>query len=113
MYIREIINRRLAVLLKPSIKEILDEIKEESNLKDIILFTKDERKLKTDSSTLKKVIFNALKESSDESVEFYRIVKKVDVYSKEYGQIEFVRYTSCIFRRYPFTNSDDIRSLGW
>ena len=19
----------------------------------------------------------------------------------------------CIFRRYPFTNSDDIRSLGW
>ena len=100
MYIREIINRRLAVLLKPSIKEILDEIKEESNLKDIILYTKDERKLKTDSSTLKKVLFNALKESSDESVEFYRIVKKVDAYSKEYGQIEFVRYTSKFFHNY-------------
>jgi len=22
-------------------------------------------------------------------------------------------FNACIFRRYPFTNSDDIRSLGW
>lgn len=100
MYIREIIDRRLALLLKPSIKEILDGIKSEDNLKEIILSTKDGRKFQADSIELKKVIFCALKESPDESVEFYKIVKKVDVYTKEYGQIEFVRYISRFFHEY-------------
>ena len=100
MYIREIINRRLAVLFKPSIKDILDEVKNEDNLKEIILSTKDGRKCQADSIELKKIIIKALKESYDESVEFYKIVKKVDVYTKEYGQIEFVRYISRFFREY-------------
>lgn len=100
MYIREIINRRLAVLFKPSIKEILDEVKSEDNLKEIILSTKDGRKCQADSIELKKVIINALNESHDESVELYKIVKKVDVYTKEYGQIEFVRYISVFFHEY-------------
>ncbi len=100
MYIREIINRRLAVLFKPSIKEILDEIENESNLKEIIFCTNKGKKCQDDSITLKKIIFNALKDSSDECVEFYKIVKKVDVYTKEYAQIEFVRYISRFFHDY-------------
>lgn len=100
MYIREIIDRRLAVLLKPSIKDIIDEIRSEENLKEIIFNTKDGRKCKADSIELKKLIIDALKGSSDESVEFYMIVKKVDVYTKEYGQIEFVRYISRFFHEY-------------
>lgn len=100
MYIREIINRRLAVLLKPSIKDIVDEIKSENNLKEIIFSTKDGSKCQADSIELKEIVFNALKESSDETVEFYKVVKKVDAYSKEYAQIEFVRYISVFFHEY-------------
>ena len=100
MYIREIINRRLAIKLKPSIKEILDEIKSEDNLMEITFTTKDGIECKADSIDLKKVFFCALKESSDETAEIYKIVKKVDVYTKEYGQIEFVKYISRFFHEY-------------
>ena len=100
MYIREIINRRLAVLLKPSVKDILDVLKSGNNLKDIRFSTKDGGQCKADSIELKKIVFSALKESSDETVEFYKIVKKVDVYTKEYSQIEFVRYISVFFHEY-------------
>lgn len=97
MYIREIIDRRLALLLKPTIKETLEEIGDRSNLKSITFNFKKGEPHNSDFFLLKENIVKTLEKCKDDTVEFHKIVRKVDVYTKEYGQIEFVRYISRFF----------------
>lgn len=99
-FIKEIINRRLALLLKPSIKETLEEIGEKEHIKDITFSLGDGKSHTSSAGLLKETLVKALKETDDSSYEFYKVVKKVDVYSKEYGQIEFVRFLSKFFHEY-------------
>ena len=47
-----------------------------------------------------KLLVDTLEGSDLSTVGFHRIVKKVDVYTKEYGQIEFVRYISKFLHEY-------------
>lgn len=97
MYIREIINRRLALLLKPTIRETLEEIGDMNNLESISFNLKDGTTHTSDFFLLKDNIVKSLKECDDETYCFHKIVRKVDVYTKEYGQLEFVRYISKFF----------------
>lgn len=97
MYIREIIDRRLALLLKPTIKETLVEIGDKSNLDSVTFNFKNGNSHSSDFFLLKDYVVKSLKECEDETVGFHKIVRKVDVYTKEYGQLEFVRYISRFF----------------
>lgn len=102
-YIREIINRRLALLLKPTLKDTISEIKDLENLDKISFELKDGSNHISDFCEVKKTVWEALNKCDDSSIGFHKIVKKVDVYTHEYGEIEFVRYISKFFHEY-FTN---------
>lgn len=93
-YIREIISRRYALLLKPTLKDTIEEIGGLDNLESVTFNLKNGNKHKTDFCEVKKLLFESLEGSDLSIVGYHRIVKKVDVYTKEYGQIEFVRYIS-------------------
>lgn len=99
-YIREIINRRYALLLKPSLKDTVEEIGGVTNLNSVTFNLKDGSKHTTDFNEVKKLIVNALETSNQPVVGFHKIERKVDVYTKEYGQIEFVRYLSQFLHTY-------------
>ncbi len=100
MYIREIIDRKLALLFKPTIRETLDEIGDKDNLDSITFNLKGGVSHNSDFFVIKEQIIKTLKECNDETYEFHKIVRKVDVYTKEYSQIEFVKYISKFFREY-------------
>lgn len=100
MYIREIIDRKLALLFKPTIRETLEEIGDKDNLDSITFNLKRGDSHNSDFYVVKEQIINALKNCNDESCEFHKIVRKVDIYTKEYSQIEFVKYISKFFREY-------------
>lgn len=99
-FIREIINRRLALLFKPTLQETIAEIQGPKNIENIRFELKDGNSHTTDYCEIKKIIWESMKNSEETTVEFYKIVKKVDVYSREYGEIEFVRYLSKFLREY-------------
>lgn len=97
MYIKEIINRRLVVLFKPTIKETIDELICKGGFSSVT-FESNNGVLHTTNNCLTiDTITKALQNSNDETYVFDKIARKVDVYSKEYGQIEFVRYISHFF----------------
>ena len=99
-YIREIINRRLALLLKPDLKDTLSEIQGLENIDSISFELKNGRIHTTDFCEVKKIIWESLKNSDEPTIGFHKILKKVDVYTQEYGEIEFVRYISRFFHEY-------------
>lgn len=100
MYVREIINRRLCFLLKPTEKELLTEIGDVNNLKNITFSTFDNKKIETNNSSIKEALISILNKREDNIYEFDHIAKATDVFSKEYGQVEFVRAISQFFQRY-------------
>ena len=99
-YIREIIIRRLALLLKPTLQDTISEIKGLENIESISFGLKDGNNHTTDFCEIKKIIWESMKNSSETDVEFHKIAKKVDVYTHEYGEIEFVRYISKFLHEY-------------
>ena len=99
-YIREIINRRYALLLKPTLKDTIEEIGGLDNLESVTFNLKNGNKHSTDFCEVKELIVNSLEGSDISTVGFDRIIKKIDVYTKEYGQIEFVRYISKFLHDY-------------
>lgn len=99
-YIREIINRRYALLLKPTLKDTIEEIGGLDNLESVTFNLKNGNKHSTDFCEVKQLIVNSLEGSDMSMVGFDRIIKKIDVYTKEYGQIEFVRYISKFLHDY-------------
>lgn len=99
-YIREIINRRLALLLKPTLQDTISEIKELDNIESISFELKDGNSHTTDFCEVKKIIWESIKNGEETTVGFHKIVKKVDVYTHEYGEIEFVRYISKFLHEY-------------
>lgn len=99
-YIREIIIRRLALLLKPTLQDTISEIKGLENIESISFGLKDGNNHTTDFCEIKKIIWESMKNSSETNVEFHKIAKKVDVYTHEYGEIEFVRYISKFLHEY-------------
>lgn len=100
MYVKEIINRRLVLLMKPSIRESLEEIAAGGGIASIGFNLKNGGTHTSDYSLLTDRVMNALTECQDETVGLHKIVRKVDVYTNEYGQIEFVRYMSKFFHEY-------------
>ncbi len=99
-YIREIINRRLALLLKPTLQDTISEIKELENIESIAFKLKDGNSHTTDFCEVKKILWESIKNSEETTIGFHKIVKKVDVYTHEYGEIEFVRYISKFLHEY-------------
>lgn len=100
MYVSEIISRRLALLMKPSIKESLEEIAAGGGVDSIGFNLKNGGTHTSDYNLVTERVMKALTECQDETVGLHKIVRKVDVYTKEYGQIEFVRYMSKFFHEY-------------
>lgn len=99
-YIREIINRRLALLLKPTLQDTISEIKELENIESISFKLKDGNSHTTDFCEVKRILWESIKNSEETTIGFHKIVKKVDVYTHEYGEIEFVRYISRFLHEY-------------
>lgn len=99
-YIREIINRRLALLLKPTLQDTISEIKGLENIESISFELKEGNSHTTDFCEVKKIIWESIKNSEETIIGFHKIVKKVDVYTHEYGEIEFVRYISKFLHEY-------------
>ena len=99
-YIREIINRRLALLLKPTLQDTISEIKALENIESISFGLKDGNNHTTDFCEIKKIIWDSIKNSNETTVGFHKIVKKVDIYTQEYGEIEFVRYITKFLHEY-------------
>lgn len=99
-YIQEIINRRLAVLLKPTLKETVDELGGVDNLDCIMFKLKDGSSHVTDFPEVKHIVWTSLKNGVETSYGFHKIVRKVDIYTHEYGEIEFVRYISRFMHDY-------------
>lgn len=100
IYIKEIIDRRYCIILKPSIKEILNEISNSEGVNEITITMKNGKKISTSYSGIIENLVNSLKNSEDETYGIDRMEKKVDVYTKEYAQVEFVRYISRFFHDY-------------
>lgn len=96
-FIKEIINRRLVVLLKPTIQDTLDFIGDRANLESCSFHTKDGKVVNSDTKLLLDTVYNSLIENKSEDLYFDKIGRKVDYYTKEYGQLEFVRYLSEFF----------------
>lgn len=99
-YIREIINRRLALLLKPTLQDTISEIQGLENIESVSFGLKDGSSHTTDFCEAKKIIWKSINNSDETTVGFHKIVKKVDVYTHEYGEIEFVRYISKFLHEY-------------
>lgn len=99
-FIQEIINRRLSVLLKPTTQDTLNEIGGFDNLDKISFKLKNGNCHTTSLSQVKQLICDSLEKSDNLTSGTYKIVRKVDVYTKEYGQIAFVRYLSKFFHEY-------------
>lgn len=99
-FIKEIINRRLVVLLKPTIRDTLEIIGNRANFGECSFRTKDGKVVNSDTKILLDTIYNSLLENKSEEFFFDKIGRKVDYYTKEYGQIEFVRYLSSFFHHY-------------
>lgn len=99
-YIQEIINRRLAVKLKPTLKETIGELGGIENLDCITFQLKNGNSHVTDFPEVKQIIWESLNSAEEPSYGFHKIVRKVDVYTHEYGEIEFVRYISRFMHDY-------------
>lgn len=99
-YIREIIYRRFALLLKPTIKDTLYEIQGVENIESISFKLKNGNIHTTDFCKIKETLWKSLIDSSEPTWGFHKIIRKVDVYSREYGEIEFIRYISKFFHDY-------------
>lgn len=99
-YIREIINRRLTILLKPTLQDTISEIKGLENIESISFGLKGGNNHTTDFCITKKLIWDSIKNSNETTVGFHKIVKKVDIYTQEYGEIEFVRYITKFLHEY-------------
>lgn len=99
-YIREIINRRYAVLLKPTLADTLAEIGTKENLREIRFELENGGSHVTDFYVVRDIVLEALRAGNVPSYGFHKIVRKVDVYTHEYGEIEFVRYISRFLHEY-------------
>ena len=97
MFINEIINRKLVVLLKPTIADTLEEIKE---LDEVTFTNKDGSKTISSNDNLKSLVVEALKNGSDSCYETYRFAERKEVFTKELMQIEFFYYLSSFFNKY-------------
>lgn len=100
VYIKEIIDSRYCIIFKPSTKEILNEISNSEDVKEITITMKNGGKISTSYSGIIENLVNSLKNCEDETYGIDRMEKKVDVYTKEYAQVEFVRYISRFFHDY-------------
>jgi len=97
LFINEIISRKLVVLLKPTIADILEDV---GDLDSIIFTNKDGSSCTSRNENLKSVVLSALEKSSDSVYETERIADRKDVFTKELMQIEFFYYLSLFFNRY-------------
>lgn len=97
LFINEIIGRKLVVLLKPTIIDILEDVTE---LDSITFTNKDESSCTSRNSNLKYVVLSAMKKSSDSLYETERIANRKDVFTKELMQIEFFYYLSLFFNQF-------------
>lgn len=100
MYVREIINRRLVALLKPSFKETLEEVSAMDSSSTITFELDNGKRHSTNNPLLFDSVKKSLQSDDEDTYVLDKITRKVDVYSKEYGQIEFVRYISAFFHEY-------------
>lgn len=97
-YVKEIINRRYCLLFKPTKKDILDEIGNNAQIKSVVFKTSDNRECELTTEDSIAAIYDILKKEEDcLEYEFDHVVKAVDIFHKEYGQVEFVRYISRFF----------------
>lgn len=100
LYVNEIINRRYCLILKPSINETREELGGLDEIDKITITRKDGRKITTSYSAVKDNFVKSISDCNDEMRGIDKMVKKVDVYTKEYGQTEFIKYMSRFFHDY-------------
>lgn len=100
IYIKEIIDRRYCIILKPSVKEVLNEIGNSENVSELTITMRNGNKITTSYSGIIDLLVSSLTNSKDETFGIDRLEKKVDVYTREYAQVEFVRYISRFFHDY-------------
>ena len=100
LYVKEIIDRRYCLILKPSINETREEIGSINEIDEITITTKDGRRITTSYSAVKNMFAKSVSECNDNTRGIDKLMKKVDVYTKEYGQTEFIRYVSRFFHEY-------------
>ncbi len=99
-FIKEVINRRLVVIFKPTIQDILDNIGDRANFGECSFRTKDGKTIISNTKLLLDTVYNSLIANKSEELYFDKIGRKVDYYTKEYGQMEFVKYLSNFFHHY-------------
>ena len=97
MFINEIMNRKLVILLKPTIADTLNEIKE---LDEVAFTNKDKSRTVSNNNSLKSLVTEALKNGRDKSYETYKFVERKEVFTKELMQIEFFYYLSTFFNKF-------------
>lgn len=86
-YIREIINRRYALLLKPTLKDTVEEIGGLDNFESVTFNLKNGNKHSTDFCEVKKLIVNSLEGSDMSMVGFHRIVRKLMFTLRNMGRL--------------------------
>lgn len=97
LFINEIINQKLVVLLKPTIADTLDRIKD---IEEITITNQDGSKTISSNNNLKSLFIEALKKGKDSEYEVYGFVKRDKVFTKELMQIEFFYYMSNFFNKF-------------
>ena len=91
MYIKEIINRRLCILFKPTVKETIEELKGIDNINEITVTCKDGKTHHTTNELTKELFLKSLQDSNNIEYEFDHVERCVNIFSKEYAQVEFIR----------------------
>lgn len=97
MFINEIINHKWVVLLKPTIADTLDRIKD---IEEVTITNQDGSKTTSSNNNLKSLVIKALKKGKDSKYEVYGFAKRDKVFTKELMQIEFFYYLSNFFSNF-------------